>query len=705
MFSTPAPEWNPEAPRALGGPVPFPGENPSYAGSSYYSAGHTSLLDPIFILRTIWAFRWLALLTTILGIVLASFIALSIPKAYTATSQVLVDPRDIKVVQNEVTPNGLPSEATLALIESQIAVVYSNSLLSQVIDKAGLVEDTEFNGRSTSPFAFITDLIPTFGDDKPKGQTQLITLKNFRKELKVDRDPKSFVINIGVTSKDPEKAARLSRLVASTFIDEMGKVQSATARKASDALSGRLAELRRTVSDAERAVEDYKARNQLVGVGGQLVDDNYINRINDQLSRGRADIASLRVKADQMKKANVDDVVKGTLPEELTSEALTRLRQSYSDLAQQKAILSATLGGRHPQRIANSDALAAARTAIRAELSRIVAAAQTELSRAEQTNADLTSQLSNLKSKQIDTSSSFVKLRELEREVDASRAVYEAFLLRARETGEQEALNTANVRVISEATPPLDPSSLSRRLIVAGGGLLGLLLGIGIAVLIGIGRLFREISKARSTVEARQMPLRSAYLGAGALVPYGHAESSPYRGDQGGTGPGYGPTTTHGSMSIDDATLSGRGAGTAVAPGSSIRDQFDNLRPSVAAEASEQRRERQEPAQDVPDAPAQTAELESATVPVQAPTNGIDSNDGSAEPSDGVPEAPKGAQAGNMPTARRSLRDRVRAIAAERGAESASTTLASDPEVARLQKDIAEAKQHIASIRSRRLPR
>ena len=41
-------------------------------------------------------------------------------------------------------------------------------------------------------------------------------------------------------------------------------------------------------------------------------------------------------------------------------------------------------------------------------------------------------------------------LRELERDVVASRAVYESFLVRARETGEQERLDTKNIRVISQ---------------------------------------------------------------------------------------------------------------------------------------------------------------------------------------------------------------------------------------------------------------
>jgi len=48
-----------------------------------------------------------------------------------------------------------------------------------------------------------------------------------------------------------------------------------------------------------------------------------------------------------------------------------------------------------------------------------------------------------------------VTLRELERDVQASRAVYESFLVRARETGEQERLDTKNIRIISRADLPL----------------------------------------------------------------------------------------------------------------------------------------------------------------------------------------------------------------------------------------------------------
>jgi uncharacterized protein involved in exopolysaccharide biosynthesis len=58
----------------------------------------------------------------------------------------------------------------------------------------------------------------------------------------------------------------------------------------------------------------------------------------------------------------------------------------------------------------------------------------------------------------MQTSLAFVKMRELEREAEASRVVYEQFLNRSRETREQERLDIMNVRVLSDAQPSQDRS-------------------------------------------------------------------------------------------------------------------------------------------------------------------------------------------------------------------------------------------------------
>jgi polysaccharide biosynthesis transport protein len=89
----------------------------------------------------------------------------------------------------------------------------------------------------------------------------------------------------------------------------------------------------------------------------------------------------------------------------------------------------------------------------------------------------------------MDTSLAFVKWRELEREAEASRAVYESFLGRAREMREQERLDTTNVRILSDAQPPQDRSWPPRRLIILLAGLmLGILGGTGLAYLLELMR-------------------------------------------------------------------------------------------------------------------------------------------------------------------------------------------------------------------------
>ncbi|GGD96950.1 hypothetical protein GCM10011390_14620 [Aureimonas endophytica] len=467
-----------------------PKSAPDSAASAYRGPERrrsvAALFDPIYVGRFVWRCRWLVASTTLAGLGFAATLAVTTPKDYVAESQILVDPRDIKVVQNEVAPNALPSDATLALIESQTAVVTSDRVLSGVIARTGLAEDPEFNG--TAKGNLLQRLLPQ-GAEPPAGDRAAIVNQALRRALTVTREPKSFIVHLSMKTQDPEKSARLANALSDAFIAELGHIQSDTARRATVALSSRLNELRRSVVEAEGKVEDYKNQNALIGVNGRLVDDDYITRTNDELARVRATIAALRVKAASLRNARLDDVLRGGLPEEIGSDALTRLRQGYADLMQQASSLAVKLGPRHPQRMAAESALGSARDSIRHELDRIVSAGQVELTRAEATERDLSRQVSDLKAKQAETSGSFVKLRELEREVEASRAVYEAFLLRARETSEQESLNTANIRVISEAVPPLKATGASVKLVTVAGAIAGFLLGAGLAAALAMLRL------------------------------------------------------------------------------------------------------------------------------------------------------------------------------------------------------------------------
>ena len=71
--------------------------------------------------------------------------------------------------------------------------------------------------------------------------------------------------------------------------------------------------------------------------------------------------------------------------------------------------------------------------------------------RAKQT---LAANFATLKQTAMGNGEAMVGLRELERDAQASRDIYQAFLVRARETGAQEQVDTKNIRVLSKADLP-----------------------------------------------------------------------------------------------------------------------------------------------------------------------------------------------------------------------------------------------------------
>ena len=176
---------------------------------------------------------------------------------------------------------------------------------------------------------------------------------------------------------------------------------------------------------------------------------------------------------------------------------MSELRSQYAAMRQEADQLSVRLGPRHPQYLAMQAQLKGAREQIANELRRIVASVQTDLKRAVQQEQDLSARLAQLKVRSGDVNVDLVTLRELEREAAAKRAVYEAYLLRAKETGEQRDINTANMSVISQAFPPIDPTGPSRATITLGGMILGFVAGIGLGVLRGIASSLRNAGRSR----------------------------------------------------------------------------------------------------------------------------------------------------------------------------------------------------------------
>ncbi|WP_171904897.1 GNVR domain-containing protein [Hoeflea olei] len=465
------------------------------------------LLDASILVQAVVRYRKHIAAAAILGAVLGVAVALSTPHRYYAESRLFIDPREVRVTEDDIRNQQLSTEAMLAITDSQLQILSSTSVLEKVVTDLGLERDPEFNGSLSKGgisggIALIKELVTGAGGPPESEQK---ALEKLRDSLSVSRDAKTFVIIVGVTSRDADKSALIANRIVETYLDSEGRAQSNLLERTSVSIDNRLNALRADLDAAERAVEKFKAENGLVGVGGQYIDDKVILALSDQLANARAMKVGIRVKANNLAKVNIDDVLSGAFPEELLSTNLTELRKQYTETKASADSLATGLGPRHPRYIAAKSSLDTIRNEISAELRRIVASSQTELQRAVETEQELASQMAVAKSRAMDQSVEFVTLRELERKAAATRGIYEAFLSRSRETSERSNLSTRNIRVISPAEPALQPMGPSRKLIAIGGLFAGLFAGIGLALLAGAFESIRAYNagSVRARFQAR----------------------------------------------------------------------------------------------------------------------------------------------------------------------------------------------------------
>jgi uncharacterized protein involved in exopolysaccharide biosynthesis len=468
----------------------------------------TPLIDPMKVLGGVGRSKALILAMALLGAVLGAAIAISTPKKYEATTELIVDPRDLKLTDRGLTDSILASDATLAIVENQMRVLTSGTVLNAVVDRLHLDKDPEFNGSrpAFSVTGFLRSLLPRQSEDigSAEDRRRVLAVRNLGRALQVERSGKTFVISIGVATENGKKSALIANTMTDVFLQTYGQIQSNTAGRATDELTARLAELRKGVEAAERKVEDFRAAHDLVDAKGQLITDDELLKLNEQLSVARARTMELNAKAASARSVNVDSVLGGGLPEEINSPTMQDLRLQYATLKQQADSAAIKYGPRHPARQVIDAQVAGARERIATELRRIVSSLQTELKRAVQVEQDLASRLAQQKARNGNINDDLVTLRELEREASAKRSVYEAFLLRAKQTDEQKDINTANINVISKAFAPLEAEGPSRATITLAGLLLGLGAGIGLGGVRGAYESLRETAKRRARGEARR---------------------------------------------------------------------------------------------------------------------------------------------------------------------------------------------------------
>lgn len=496
------------------------------------SSGLTDSFDVRRIISIAWRRKYLIAGVTLLFVLAGLYQLSRVVPIYSTSATIMLNNRETRVVDIESVVSGLPRGN--AAVGSEIQLLRSTQLLERVVEKLRLERDPEFNSalRPTIPHATLygaetilpqsvirlltgTDATPIppapIGSIDPDG-SEMRAIKRgivgtLRGNMSAGGVQGTVAIQVGYSSPDPRKAQLIANTIAEQYIIDQLEAKYEATRRATSWLNERLEDLKSQVEEKEGAVAAFKARQTNSSGQGVALTSQQLTQLNSELVLARAARAEAEARYRQVAGEGT-----AVAAESLSSPLVNSLRQELSTLERQDAELSTRYAERHPRIVNVRAELADTRAAIEREVAKVVRSLRTELNVASAREQTLQGSVRQLEQRAITQDQSSVELRQLEREAEATRVLYTSFLSRFKETSEQEQIQQADSRIISQAERPGRPSSPNRSrsmLIVT---------ILGLAVSVGLVLLLEKLDNAFRSPEQLENVLGLVTLGSIPLV-------------------------------------------------------------------------------------------------------------------------------------------------------------------------------------------
>ncbi|MGX5667718.1 polysaccharide biosynthesis tyrosine autokinase [Rhizobium daejeonense] len=465
------------------------------------------------------------------GLLLGLVYLISAVPLYTSQISVLID-RSNKQFADQLTLGGgvLDDEGSVL---SQVELLKSETIALSVVDKLKLVDDPQFQASFGSLYKsvyrsvvkifsvsqwFSSDDIDTGADIEQRKRDAAAGVQG---NIDVTRVGRSYVLTVEYVSPFPGLSQKIANALGDAYLEDSLNSKYEATRRASNWLLERIAELRQQALDTDLAVQKFKSANGLVTAGDQLVSDQQLSELNSALIVAQSDVAKSKAKLQRIEQIIASGQTDAIVSDVLDSSISNELRTKYLNASKLEAQISAKLGPRHVQAVRLRAEMDEYKRLMFDELNRIAQGYRSEVDVAEAREKTLAASVAEATGVSATANETMVQLRELEREAETYRNLYQTFLQRYQEAVQQQSFPLTDARIISRASEASRPSHPKKIVVLAGFLALGMFAGAGVGAFREFrDRFFRVGDQIRST-------LGLEFLGTAPLM----AENAAYKAE------------------------------------------------------------------------------------------------------------------------------------------------------------------------------
>jgi succinoglycan biosynthesis transport protein ExoP len=426
------------------------------------------LYDYLLILRK---HQWLILSFLLAVVTLVSIATFRMKPVYVATTRIEIDRENSNILPFQ----GMDSYDYLMdlenYIETQSKILTSETLALQTIRNGSLAGHSDFASADGPSEAISSGNLAN--------QKRPPELGVFLGSLSVKRVPNSRLMDVSFESTDPQLAAHVVNNHIENYIEQNFRSRYEATAQASTWLAGQLNELKIKVEKSEDARITYERQNQIWTLDDkQNITTQRLSDINKELTEAQS---------DRMKKEALYEFAKSgdtnAVPQLRDNDILQDILKKRTEAIRQHTDALNQYGPNFPKvqrlqaQVKEIDGL------IENEKKNVINRMDSDYRAARQRETLLVRALDQQKVEANQMSERLVQFNILKREAEANKTLYEGLLTKLKEAGISAGLRSSNIRVVDPAMIPATPARPAKTRNVALAFLVGLVGGIGLALL------------------------------------------------------------------------------------------------------------------------------------------------------------------------------------------------------------------------------
>lgn len=390
--------------------------------------------------------------------------------------------------------------------ETQYKLLTSRSIAYKLLDSLKLADHPEFR------------VSPKVAQKKTPEEIRSNMASQLLAGLQVTPVKNTFLVEVAYMSPDKELATKIVNAMHREYLRFSMETRQQSYVMIQEWLEGELSSLAGKVEASQRSIYDYGRSKDFLALEG---DDNVIVKkyveLNRLLTTAEADRMAREAQLQQLRQKGLD------APVVLANPLIISLRQ---DLINSEAKISSTkkiFGNNYPKLQAETANLAELRNRLNGELKRIQASVKADYEVALRAENFLKEEFQHQKGNIEKQQDSLVQHQILKRDLQTNEQLYQGLLGRMKEANVASTMVPGNAAIIEPAELPKVPFSPKKGRNMALAMMVGLLGGVGLALMI------EHLDRSIKTTEELERVVRLPALGVVPMLSHNGNEAREFQ--------------------------------------------------------------------------------------------------------------------------------------------------------------------------------